>query len=406
MGNDLVLILAAAVAVAYGLVSRPAEDSVVTPPMAFTLAGLALGPLGLGLVAINFNNETVFLVATVALVVILASDASKVDPRRLGRSGSVAQRLLLVGLPLTMVLGAGLAWLLLPALGLAAAVLLALVLAPTDAALGQAVVSNQAVPETVRQAISVESGLNDGIALPPVFAVIFYLSAETGTMAAEEGPNWLAFAALQLLLGPVAGAVVGLGGGRLIELACRRGWIEETFQRLAMVALAVLAYALAEEIGGNGFIAAFVAGFTLAVKDAATRARMQEYGETTGTLFVLLVFIMLGLVMIPAMVPFMTWTTTVYALLSLTVIRMVPVAVAMAGMGVDWRTTLFLGWFGPRGIASILYLLLVVMNLGVPGYETLLATGVQTVALSVVLHGLTAAPLARRYARVMADHSA
>jgi NhaP-type Na+/H+ or K+/H+ antiporter len=232
---------------------------------------------------------------------------------------------------------------------------------------------------------------------------MFVLGADLGGAGSH---GWLTFAAFQLLLGPVAGIVVGVGGGRLIDFASERKWVDPSVGRLTLPAIAMLAYGLAEAIGGNGFIAAFVSGFTLGVKTQSVREQMMDFGETEGTLLSLLVFLILGLAIIPGVVAYWNVTTTVYALLSLTVVRMLPVAISVIGLGLDLRTTLFLGWFGPRGIASVLYLLLLVQYLGSSGYEILIAAGVQTIVLSVLLHGVTAAPLAKRYGRWMAAHHA
>jgi len=394
--NESVLILAAGLALIYATFSRLAANSIVTPPMAFMGVGILCGPLGLGILDISLDNEAIALLATVALVIIVCSDASQVDRREIHKIRRLPIRLLLIGLPLTMALGAGLAALSFDGFEIAALALLAVLLSPTDAALGQAVITSEAVPEPIREALNVESGLNDGIALPPIFAILFLLGADLGDTGSH---GWITFAALQLLLGPVAGAVIGIGGGRLIDLAAQRNWLDPSFGRLTLPAIAMLAYALAELIGGNGFIAAFVSGFTLGVKTRAVREQMMDFGETEGTVLSLLVFLVLGLAMVPAALPHWNLTTTLYAVLSLTVARMLPVAISTIGLGLDLRTTLFLGWFGPRGIASILYLLLWVQYIGVTGYETLVATGIQTIVLSVLLHGLTAAPLAKGYGR-------
>jgi len=401
--NEQVLILAAGLTLVYAIFSRVASRSVVTPPMVFMGVGLLCSPLGLGLIEIQIDNKAIALLATVALTITVCSDASQVDRREIRKIEQLPIRLLLVGLPLTMLLGAGLAALSFPGFELAALVLLAVLLSPTDAALGQAVITSEAVPEPIREALNVESGLNDGIALPPIFVLLFLLGADLGDAGAH---GWLVFAALQILLGPVAGALVGIGGGRLIDSAANRGWLDPGFGRMTLPAVAMLAYAVAEAIGGNGFIAAFVSGFTLGVKTKAVRKAMTDFGETEGTLLSLLVFLILGLAMIPHTVEHWSVTTTVYAVLSLTVVRLLPVAISLIGMRLDLRTILFIGWFGPRGIASILYLLLLVQYLGASGYETLIATGIQTVVLSVLLHGLTAAPVAERYGRWMSAHKA
>lgn len=310
-------------------------------------------------------------------------------------------RLLLIGLPLTMVLGAGLAKLIFPGFELAAVALIAVILSPTDAALGQAIITNKTVPGKIREGINVESGLNDGICLPLIFILLFLLGADLSDVPHHD---WVSFTAKQLVLGPLAGAIIGFGGGRLFDLAARRNWVDDGFARLAMPAIALLAYAFAAAIGGNGFIAAFVSGLMLGVRTKSVREKMQNFSETEGSLLSLLVFLMLGLSLIAATIEHWNVRTTVYAILSLTVIRMLPVAISVIGLGLDWRTKLVLGWFGPRGIASILYLLLLVRYLGSSGYEILIATGIETIVLSVLLHGVTSAPLASIYGRWMKTH--
>lgn len=396
--NETTLVLAAVLILLYGSVSRVAEKSLVTPAMVFMLAGVLFSPIGLDAVDVRPDDRAVELLAEIGLIIVLCADASKVDRHAIRQVEQLPIRLLVIGLPLTMALGAGLAWWIFggDGLPLAALALLGVLLAPTDAALGQAVIDSDAVPDDVRESLNVESGLNDGIALPAVFASMFALGADLADIPTDD---WMRFTLLQIVLGPIAGAIVGGIGGRLIEASASRAWLDPAFLRLSMPSIALLGYAFAEAIGGNGFIGAFVAGFALGVRSPAVRAHMQTFGETEGTALSLLVMLLLGLVLVPAAAPHWSVTTTLYAVLSLTVVRMLPVAVSLLGLGLDWRTRLFIGWFGPRGIASILYLLMWVKYLGSGGYETLLATGVQTIALSVVLHGLTAAPLAARYGR-------
>jgi len=398
--NEEVLIVTAVLILLYGSVSKLAERSVITPPMVFMGVGLLMSPVGFGALHVAESNAAVELLAEIALIIILCSDASQIGRVEIAKVKQLPIRLLAIGLPLTMLVGTGLAVLVFPtgAFPLAALALLAVLLSPTDAALGQAVINSEEVPEEIREAINVESGLNDGISLPAIFALLFALGASLGGIDTD---NWLLFAAMQLALGPLAGAAVGIGGGRLIDATSARGWVDPSFQRLSMPAIAMLGYALAESIGGNGFIGAFVAGFMLGVKNPQVRQEMQSFGETEGTALSLIVMLMLGLVLIPGTVEYWTTTTTLYAILSLTVARVVPVSISLFGMRKDILTQLFIGWFGPRGIASILYLLMWVKFLGSDGYETLIATGVQTITLSVVLHGLTAAPLARRYGGAM-----
>jgi len=398
--NEGLLILAAGLMLFYGLVSRRAESSVITAPMVFMSIGVLASPLCLGLFDFRPESAPIELLAEVALVIILCSDASQVDRRKIREIEKVPIRLLAIGLPLTMLLGA------LIAVGVfqgspvpvSALILLAVVLSPTDAALGQAVMGSEEVPSDVRDTINVESGLNDGISLPPIFALMFALGADLGDVPTDD---WLRFTALQIVLGPLAGGLVGWVGGRLIDGASARGWVDPAFQRLSMPAIALLGYALAEAIGGNGFIGAFVAGFMLGVRDEGVRAQMQAFGETEGVALSLIVMLVLGLVLVPLAVPHWSVTTTLYAVLSLTIVRMLPVALSLLGLGLSVRTLLFIGWFGPRGIASILYLLMWIQYLGSDGSEVLIATGIQTIVMSVLLHGMSAAPLARIYGRSM-----
>jgi NhaP-type Na+/H+ or K+/H+ antiporter len=298
-----------------------------------------------------------------------------------------------------MLLGILLAWALLPGLSIWLLALLALILSPTDAALGQAVVKSEVVPEPIRQAINVESGLNDGIALPPILLCIAVLA---GDPARQLGSGfWSDFLFSQLLYGPLLGAAVGWVGGFLVDRASRAGWMNDTFQRLISASLALLAYAAAEMVHGNGFIAAYFGGLLLGVRTHAVRERVQEFGEAEGQQLALYVFLLFGLVLVPAGLPHWDTQAWVYAIMSLTIIRMLPVALSLIGSKLDWPSVGFIGWFGPRGIASILYLIIVVGKLGATGLEYVLSVIVLTVLLSVLAHGVTAVPLAGAYGRYL-----
>jgi len=340
--------------------------------------------------------EPVKLVAELTLTLILFIDATLIDRGFLRTPpAKTSARLLLIGLPLTMLAGTGLGVLMFGSVGIISIVLMALVLSPTDAALGQAVVKSEDVPGGIRQAISVESGLNDGIALPPILICLAIL----GVGAGHNDGSWAGFVIKQVTLGPLVGLIVGLAGGWLIQQMSDRGWMEETFQRLSALPLAILAFAFAEMVGGNGFISAFVAGLglTISVRSDQVRHQVQEFGETAGTQLILVVFLIFGLVMVPIASEHWGWLELVYAIASLTVIRMVPVAISMIGTGFDWRTIAFIGWFGPRGIASVLYLLMAVAAIGFVGYERIMSVIVLTVTISVYAHGISALPLSRRY---------
>lgn len=396
MHNHHLLIFFALLIFSFGLFSRLAEQRHITGPMFFMTVGILASSLLFNLFEIHYEMEPVKLVAELALTLILFIDATLIDRGFLRTPpAKTSARLLLIGLPLTMLAGTGLGALMFGSVGIISIVLMALILSPTDAALGQAVVKSKDVPSGIRQAISVESGLNDGIALPPILICMAILGAAAG----HNDGSWGGFVIKQVTLGPLVGLIVGLAGGWLIQKMSERGWMEATFQRLSALPLAILAFAFAEMVGGNGFISAFVAGLglTIAITSDPVRHQIQEFGETEGTQLILVVFLIFGLVMIPIASDYWGWQELAYALASLTVIRMLPVAISMIGTGFDWRTVAFIGWFGPRGIASVLYLLMAVAAIGFVGYERIMSVIVLTVTISVYAHGISALPLSRRY---------
>ena len=390
-----VLVLAGALLL-YALVSARAERSVVSPPMAFAALGLAVGSAGLGLVELSIDGAFIHDLAEITLALTLFTDASRIDLTELDRRHAIPLRLLGAGLPLAMLAGTGAAWALFPALGVWGAATLGVILAPTDAALGQAVVSNDSVPQRIRQALNVESGLNDGLAFP---ALLIVASLAAGTHDRDAG-GWAAFVGAQVVLGPLAGAAIGAGGGRLVELALARGWTEELYLRLAALALPLVAYALAETVEGNGFLAAFACGVAVAATTVRLRGAADEFGEAEGQLLALAVFVLFGATLLPDLAG-LGWRHVLYAVLALTVLRMAPVALSLAGLGLAPATVLFVGWFGPRGLASVIYLLLVLEEYEIEGVDDVRLAALVTVALSIVLHGASAAPLARRYGRAV-----
>ena len=388
------LFAVAAVILLFGAISRRAERSPLTPPMFFIAAGCLMSEHGLGLLEFDVSGTVVHGLAEITLVVVLFTDASRIDLACLRREESLPLRLLGVGLPLTIVAGTVIGVALLPGFGWLEAALLAAILAPTDAALGQAVVSNPLVPRRIRQTLNVESGLNDGIALP----VVLVLASLAGATEGETDPvHWLRFAALAVTLGPVVGVAVGFLGGRWLERGVATGWINTPFERLASLGLAFLAFAGAELVGGNGFIAAFVAGLTLGNVGRNVCETLHEFGETEGQLLTLLVFLIFGAVMVPDAIEHFSIVNLGYALLSLTLVRILPVAASLLGTGLRLPSVAFLGWFGPRGLASILFALVVVEEGHLTVGAQLEAVVVLTVLLSAILHGATAYPLARRY---------
>lgn len=387
----LSLVVIAVGVLLFSLVSQRLAETVLTPPMVFAGFGLAIGAGGLGLADFEVSHGAIHTLAEITLVLVLFSDAARIDLRVLLRDHGLPLRMLLIAMPLIVALGTVVALVLPLGLGWAEAALLAAVLAPTDAALGQSVVSNPRVPVRIRQALNVESGLNDGLAVPFVF--LFAGLAAGGAAAGDV----VGFTLSQITLGPLVGAVVGWVAAKLIDRAAEKGWLTESFEGPAILATAAMAYALAGVLGGNGFIAAFVGGLVLGFAVRGRCTFLLEFIESEGQVLLLLTFLVFGAAMLPEIFGHVSWAMVLYAVLSLTLIRMVPIALSLLGTGVSPMTVAFLGWFGPRGLASILFGLLVLEQMKSSAGEIILTVTVLTVALSIVLHGLSAAPLAKLY---------
>jgi len=396
--NFTAILIFMLVLIGYGLISRKIKGSILTGPMLFTVFGLLAGTAVFGLIPLQISNEGLHFLAEVTLILVLFSDAASIDLVQLRRDHNLPVRMLLIGMPLTIALGVLAALLLFDGLGLWEAALLAAILAPTDAALGQAVVSNRIVPVRIRQALNVESGLNDGIALPIVLVFAAYVSSVNGE--ADAG-MWLTFGIKQVVLGPLAGIAMGYAGAKLVSLCYRTQWMSEDAEGIIALGLAFGAFALAEAIHGNGFIAAFVAGLTFGNVMQHKCKFLYEFAESEGQILVLLTFTAFGAVMIPQAMATITMNHILFGLLALTVLRMLPVHLSLLGTGVKPVTSAFLGWFGPRGLASILFVLLILEHLSLENQNTMFAIVIVTVALSVILHGLTAGPAARWYGLMM-----
>ena len=390
------LIVLACVVFAFGIVSRRLEGTVLTAPIVFVLAGVVLGPAGLGLVEMGLDDHAVLLLGEIALALVLFTDAARTDLSTLRQNKALPLRLLGIGMPLTIALGTATAALLLADLTVWEAAIVGTVLAPTDAALGQAVVSNPRVPVRVRQALNVEAGLNDGLSVP--FLALFLILAETheGHLSAR---SWVRFALEQVGLGVLVGVGIGLAGGWLVAWASRKGWMTGPFQRLALLALALIAWAMADQIGGNGFIAAFVGGLAVGPTVKSVGEPLTWFTEAEGQLLSLSVFFVFGTLVI-GLIRDLRWEVALYALLSLTAIRVLPVALSLLSTHLAGVSVLFAGWFGPRGLASIVLGLIVVAAAPrLAGRDDIEMVVALTVLLSVLLHGVTATPLSAAYAR-------
>lgn len=387
----------------YGLVSKRLERTIVTPPMVFVLLGLLFGGGSLASLGMHADQRVIHVLAELTLVLVLFGDAARIDLRVLRDEFGLPVRLLGIGMPLTILAGALVGKVVFPELTWLEAAALGAILAPTDAALGQAVVSAPSVPLGIRQALNVESGLNDGIALPVV--LIFAALASMGGGEGRSAADWVQFAALQVTLGPAAGVAVAWIGGRLITWSDNRQWMDGRFARLAGIALALLSFASAELIGGNGFIAAFVAGMTLGNSQRGKCEYLYSFLEAEGQLLALLVFLLLGLSFAWPTIAESDGNMWLYAVLSLTVVRMVPVAISMIGSGLRPPSVLFVGWFGPRGLASLLFAILILERADLPHGQLVFNVVILTVLGSVFAHGMSAAPGATWYGKLARDAS-
>jgi NhaP-type Na+/H+ or K+/H+ antiporter len=391
------LAIAGLVLMVVAAVSRRLSNTPVTPAMLVVAVGVLAGPLVLDEVNAAPNSSLVRTLAEATLAVVLFSDASRIDLPALRRDAAIPIRLLGLGLPLTIAAGALAAAALFPALSLTELLVLAVVLAPTDAGLGSAVVTDERLPQRLRQSLNVESGLNDGICVPILLVVLATASgplgsAEPGRLLAEE-----------IGYGALAGITAGVLGGALLVLARRRHLIDVEWLQILPVAAATAAFGLALVLGGSGFIAAFVAGLAFGLVAREQTERAMVFTEEAGALLDAVTFLVFGAVLLGPALEVVTWQLALYALLSLTIVRMIPVALALLGSGARAPTVAFMGWFGPRGLASIVFAVVVEDSSQVHA-PTVLAAAYLTVGASVLLHGLSAAPLVERYASWYSRH--
>jgi NhaP-type Na+/H+ or K+/H+ antiporter len=384
----------ALVLIAYAAVSGRLASTPVTQAMVFVAVGLLVGDRVLGLIEADVARQFVRHLAEATLTLVLFTDAVRINRHRLRREALVPARLLGIGLPLTIAAGtlAGLA--LLPGLDLWTAAALATILAPTDAALGLPVVSNRRLPSRIRQGLNVESGLNDGVCVP--LLIIFLSIAEAEEGAAHVEP--LRVIVEEIGFGAAGGLAAGALGAWVLRGFAARGWMEGTWKQIDAVATPLLAYTMAFALGGSGFIAAFVAGIVFGAIAAEQAEGTTYLAEESGELLNAVTFLLFGAVLLGPALGDPDWRVIGYALLSLTVVRLLPVALALVGTGLRRVTVAFLGWFGPRGLASIVFVLILVEQTDLPERPLLMAVVTWTVALSVYAHGLTALPGANRYA--------
>jgi len=383
----------------YSMVAGRIERSAISGPMVFVIVGFLIGPFGFGWLKGDATSDDLRTMADLTLALILFIDAANADMAILKRQFRIPSRMLLLGLPGVIALGFGLAVLMFDGLSLYEAAILATMLAATDAALGKAVITNKAVPAQVREGLNIESGLNDGICVP---IVLFFIALAVGGEHGGSEASAIALVIQELGIGMAVGVGLAFVGTLLLRWCWKQGWVTEIWMQVTVVGLAIASFTIAQSLHGSGYIAAFTGGllFGFMAKDATHKLVLAAEG--TGETLALVTWMLFGAMVIgPAFEQF-SWEVVVYALLSLTVIRVVPIFLSLVGIGESVSSRLFLGWFGPRGLASIVFAIIVI-NAGVPNGEFLALVVICTVLFSLVAHGITAHPLARWLARQEAN---
>jgi NhaP-type Na+/H+ or K+/H+ antiporter len=379
----------------YSAIAGGVERTVISGPMVYVAFGLIFGPLGLGILDLDISQVELRVIADLTLALILFIDAANADLGILRRNIKTPWRMLGIGLPLIILLGFGAGVLIFDDLTLYELAILATMLAATDAALGKAVVTNEAVPAPVREGLNAESGLNDGICVPILF-VFIALAVGTGNQGSTAGLA-LTLVAEEIGIGLIVGLGLAAAGVWFLRFCRDRGWITDIWGQIPVVALAMGSFALAQSIHGSGYIAAFTGGILFGHLAKKRTHKLVHAAEGIGETMALFTWVIFGAAVIGKVLDHITWEVVIYAVLSLTVVRMLPVYLSLTGTGTDHHSKLFLGWFGPRGLASIVFAI-IVLGKDLPGGSTLAITVVCTVFLSIVLHGLTANPLANALA--------
>lgn len=384
------LVLIASSVFVYSLLAGRIEKTAISGPIIFVILGIIAGPLAFNFFDSGMNEEGYKTLAEVALALMLFTDASNTNFRVLEHNYATPMRLLFIGLPLTIILGLlagkfvfnGFAWIELA--------ILATILAPTDAALGNAVVTNRAVPSKIREALNVESGLNDGISVPVLFLLIAIFAAETqGDVSFAFG---LGLFAKEIGIGLGIGLFVTYVGARLIHYSTTKKWITSSLKPLVIIALTLACFSLAQLLGGSGFIACFTGGLLYGQLSKKYKIESMLSAEGTADILSLITWMIFGAVVVSSSISVFTWHIALYAILSLTIVRMLPVYISLIGSGIPSKERYFMGWFGPRGLASIVFAIIII-DLQLPHQETILLTIVCTILGSILLHGITANPI-------------
>lgn len=386
MGTETAFVLTMLV-LGYAVVSRLAPRWYVAPALIFVVFGVLLGPSGLGVLEVSSDTATFTIVAQLALTVILFNQAAELDLRTVLRRGHDSFRLILIGIPLTLGLGTATALLVLPVMPLWEAVCLAAIVAPSEVALIDALLDDRRIPERVRRALSVESGCYDGFALAALFAALALASERAGS----DATNWGWFLVRTELLSLGIGVVVGVVGGMMIAKSFERGWVSDTWAQLATVAVALACLQVGEMFHGSGLVAAFAGGLAYSLVAQRTGSEVpRQVSDATGHLLELLVFAMFGAAAVIVGWRDASWRVVLFAVVAVFAVRMISVWFALLRTDMPTRSRAFIGWFGPRGIGTLVLGLLVVQDGAIEQADLITQTVVVTVTLSLVVHSLTA----------------
>jgi NhaP-type Na+/H+ or K+/H+ antiporter len=374
----------------YSLIAGRIERSAVSGPIVFVAAGIILGPVVVGWFEGDEIREDLRMLADLTLALILFVDAANADLAVLKKRYQIPLRMLLLGLPGVIVLGFGLALVLFGALTLFEAAILGTMLAATDAALGKAVITDPSVPSRIREGLNFESGLNDGLCVPILFILI--------ALALDSGGDGSVTPLLLVLQEVGIGLLVGVGlasaGAVLLKYCSQKGWVTDIWMQATVAGLALSCFAVAQELHASGYVAAFTGGIMFGFMTGESTHKYLHAAEGVGETLALLTWLLFGVAIVGQLAGLITWQVALYALLSLTIVRVLPMVVVLTGSGESINSRLFLGWFGPRGLASIVFAV-IVLDAGLPGAEMMSIVVVTTVFFSLIAHGITARPLAK-----------
>ena len=379
----------------YSIFAGKIEKTPISGPIIFLLFGLAFGPIGFNLLSFTVDMAGYKILAELALALVLFTDASKTDFEVLKNNFKIPARLLLIGLPLTIILGILTGKVIFAELSWIELAILATVLAPTDAALGEPVVNNKSVPSKIRGSLNVESGLNDGIAVPILFLLLSVYTAQHGEITAQHA---IALFLKEIGIGMLIGLGISYSISKLIKLSLKHHWLEESWKSLLIVSIAISSFALAQGLGGSGFIACYVGGLLFGKMCHFEKGQFQKAAIGSGKILSLIVWIIFGAVVISENISYFSWNIVVYSVLSLTIIRAIPVLLSLYKSGFSLHGSVFTAWFGPRGLASIVFIIIVI-DVQIEHVSTFALTGICTIFLSVFAHGFTASPMANTFRR-------